>query len=139
MNDRSPKAAVLVLLMSITSLLALWPLIRSATGDTVSADTKETHVYTTYSVPSAKSDTVHVVEAYERLMERYMDITEENFALVSTDMQAILSEMRETNKQLKDFDKRLARIEKHLGIEPEKDEGKTKEPSLEQMREMLDN
>ena len=73
----------------------------------------ETQVYTT---PEYRTDATRAIDAYEKLMQRYMDVTERNFSSLSADMKAMATQLNAMDAKLTAFDARLARIEKHLGI-----------------------
>jgi hypothetical protein len=73
----------------------------------------ETRVYTT---PEYQTDTTRAINAYEKVMQRYMDMTERNFGSISTDMKAVATKLDAIDAKLAAFDARLARIEKHLGM-----------------------
>ncbi len=76
----------------------------------------ETHVYTT---PDYQTDTTRAIDAYERLMARYMDMTERNFGSIAAGMKTLTVKFDAIDAKLTALDTRLARIERHLGITPE--------------------
>jgi len=45
------------------------------------------------TIPEYKTDTTRVIDAYERLMDRYMDLTERNLSRISTDIQGIVNKL----------------------------------------------
>jgi len=65
------------------------------------------------SVPEYRTDAARAIDAYERLMDRYIDLTESNVSRLGTDI-------RDVVKRLDSIDARLARLEKALGIEQPK-------------------
>jgi septal ring factor EnvC (AmiA/AmiB activator) len=76
-----------------------------------------------YGVPTAQSDAARAIDAYERLMERHMDLTERSllgFAAdlkaLSTKSDAVDAKLTALDAKMSQVDQRLARIEKHLGI-----------------------
>jgi hypothetical protein len=69
------------------------------------------------SVPEYGGDTTRVINAYERLMERYMDLTERNSARISTNVRNIARKLDSIDAKLTDLSARIAGIEKKLGIE----------------------
>jgi hypothetical protein len=75
----------------------------------------ETRVYTT---PEYQTDTSRAIDAYEKLMQRYMDVTERNFNGLAIDIKAVAMKLDAIDAKLTALDIRLARIEKHLGIVP---------------------
>ena len=71
-----------------------------------------------YDVPEYRSDAARAIDAYERLMERYMDLTERNLLAVAADGQTLIARLDGLDAALTKLDGRLARIERHLGIAP---------------------
>lgn len=72
------------------------------------------------SIPEYKTDIVRVIDAYERLMERYMDLTEQNLSGIGTDLQTVIMKLDTIDAKLMELSVRTARIEKVLGIETNK-------------------
>lgn len=75
----------------------------------------EAQVYTT---PEYRTDAARAIDAYERMMERYMDTTQRNFVEVLGYTGAIADRLDAIDTKLAKLDERLARIERHLGIVP---------------------
>jgi hypothetical protein len=75
----------------------------------------ETRVYAT---PEYRTDATRAIDAYERVMERYMDATEQNFTGISADLGAVAARLESIDARLAKLDVRLERIERHLGILP---------------------
>ena len=73
------------------------------------------------SIPEYKSDTVRVVDAYERLMDRYMDLTGSHLSTVGMDLRHVVTRLDSIDHRLMELDKRLARIEQALGVDTESD------------------
>ena len=71
-----------------------------------------------YATPEYRTDTTRAIDAYERVMERYMDATERNFALMAADIGAVAVRLEAIDAGLAKLDERLERIERHLGILP---------------------
>ncbi|MBP8909929.1 MAG: hypothetical protein KBI32_00315 [Phycisphaerae bacterium] len=78
-----------------------------------------------YSVPATQSDAARAIGAYERLMERHMDLMEQSFAGLAADLKMLATKVdtydakaTALDAKLIQIDQRLARIEKHLGIVP---------------------
>lgn len=69
-----------------------------------------------YSVPTAQSDAARAINAYERLMERHMDLTERNLTNLAADLKVLGEMFDHIDERLAQIDQRLARIEKHLGV-----------------------
>ena len=75
----------------------------------------EAQVYTT---PEYRTDAGRAIDAYERVMERYMDATEQGFAGIAADLGAVAVRLESIDARLAKLDERLERIERHLGILP---------------------
>ncbi|MEN6332958.1 MAG: hypothetical protein ABFE01_01790 [Phycisphaerales bacterium] len=78
-----------------------------------------------YGVPAAQSDASRAIDAYERVMERHMDMTERSLSdftadlkVLATKFDAFDAKVTALDARLTQIDQRLARIEKHLGIAP---------------------
>jgi len=71
------------------------------------------------TTPEYKTDAARAIDAYERLMERYMDLAESNLQQAGADYQMVMSRLDSLDSRLEDVSARLARIEKKLGIEPD--------------------
>lgn len=71
-----------------------------------------------YGMPAYQSDAARAIEAYERLMERYLDLTERNLIGLAADVKVFTDKLNAIDARLGTLDARLARIEQHLGIAP---------------------
>lgn len=82
------------------------------------------------SVPEYRTDTVRAIDAYERLMERYMNVTERNSTRLDKDLNEIIKKLDSIDDKLTTLSLRIARIEKTFGIEdlrtPENHKPRTK-------------
>jgi hypothetical protein len=78
--------------------------------------TYELHPYV--GVPEYRSDAARAIDAYERLMERYMDISESTLGMVGADLQIVLEKLDSIDGKLDGLSQRVARIEEALGIQP---------------------
>lgn len=81
------------------------------------AKTYEIHPHV---IPEYRTDAARAIDAYERLMDRHMDLTEKNLLRIGTDVQGIAEKLDSIDNKLKGLSARLARIEKALGIEQPK-------------------
>ena len=77
-------------------------------------------IYPWISVPEYKTDTVRAIEAYESLMERYINTTERNSIRTNRDLKEVIKKLDSINVNLTKLSLRIARIEKTLGIEESK-------------------
>lgn len=78
------------------------------------------------SLPEYRTDVVRAIDAYERLMERYMDLTERNSIRIGTDIKEVMKKLDSINDKLTELSARIARIEKTFGIEQPKPPAKKK-------------
>jgi hypothetical protein len=69
-----------------------------------------------YGVSAGRSDAARAIDAYERLMQRYTDLTEQNFARVTTDLDTLARKLDAIDAKLTILDARVAGIERHLGL-----------------------
>ena len=72
------------------------------------------------NVPEYRTDAVRAIDAYERLMERYMDLTERNSIRISADLKEVIKKLYSIDDKLTELSARIARIEKTFGIEQPK-------------------
>ncbi len=69
------------------------------------------------TVPEYRTDATRAIDAYERLMERYMDMTEGNLMRIGSDTQRIVEKLDLMDAKLTNLCARMARIEEVLGLE----------------------
>ena len=72
------------------------------------------------TMPEYKTDLARIMDAYERLMERYMDLTERNQSMVGADLKYVVTTLDSIDGRLTELSARIARIETALGIEQPK-------------------
>ena len=84
---------------------------------TLQGDQKTYEIQPHLIIPEYKTDLARVMDAYERLMERYMDLTEQNQSMVGTDLKYVVTTLDSIDGRLAEFSARIARIETALGIE----------------------
>jgi hypothetical protein len=70
------------------------------------------------SVPAYKTDATRAIEAYERMMENYMFITEKHFSNAGRDIEKLSAQLGSIDAKLTQLSSRLARIEEQMGITP---------------------
>jgi len=78
---------------------------------------KTYEIHPNLTIPEYKTDLTRVMDAYERLMERYMDLTEQNQSMVGTDLKYVVTTLDSIDGRLAEFSARIARIETALGID----------------------
>jgi len=93
------------------------------------------------SIPEYRTDAVRAIDAYERLMERYMDLTERNSIRISADLKEVIKKLYSIDDKLTELSARIARIEKTFGIEqakpPVKEKAQPKAPDNKAHNESL--
>ena len=93
------------------------------------------------SIPEYRTDAVRAIDAYERLMERYMDLTERNSISISADLKEVIKKLYSIDDKLTELSARIARIEKTFGIEqpkpPAKEKPQPKAPDTKAHNESL--
>ncbi len=73
------------------------------------------------NVPEYKTDAARAIDAYERLMERYMDLSEQLVSQMGGGYQSVTMKLDSIDAKMNELSARLARIEKKLGIDPNSD------------------
>jgi hypothetical protein len=69
------------------------------------------------TLPEYRTDTARAIDAYERVMDRFMSLTEKNLTGINTDVKDIAKKLVLIDCKLTELSTRMARIEKALGIE----------------------
>jgi hypothetical protein len=69
------------------------------------------------TAPEYRTDAARAIDAYERLMERYMGLTEKNLLSFGTDIRNVITKIDSIDDKLTQLGARIAQIEKALGIE----------------------
>lgn len=75
------------------------------------AETRYEYQVDTHGIPSYRTEAMHIMDSYERLMDRYME-------MVEIQMERSNQRMVGLSRQIEEINVRLARIEKALDIEP---------------------
>jgi len=89
------------------------------------------------TIPEYKTDAARAIDAYERLMERYMTVIERNLNRSSNDVKGIAQNLNSITERLASIDAKLAElstrmtgIEKKLGVEQPKERQPAEKNSL---------
>ena len=69
--------------------------------------------------PEYKTDAARAIDAYERLMDRYMDLSEKLLSQMGGDCQAVAAKLDSLDSRIAELSARLAGIEKTIGIKPD--------------------
>jgi len=112
MNTDRNKIAVLVVIIVCSVLVWL--------SASIEGSQKTYEIHPNITMPEYKSDLVRITDAYERLMERYLDLTERNLSTFGTDLNYAATKLDSIDRRLIDVSARIARIETSLGIEQPK-------------------
>jgi hypothetical protein len=68
------------------------------------------------TLPEYRSDTARIIDSYERMMDRFMNMTERNFGGINTDVKNIAVKLALIDNKLTEMSARMSRIENSLGI-----------------------
>lgn len=72
------------------------------------------------TVPAYRTDAARAIDAYERVMERFINLTDKNLTDIDTEVKGIAATLHSVDDKLTELTGRMARIEKALGIEQPK-------------------
>ncbi len=72
------------------------------------------------TVPAYRTDAARAIDAYERVMERFMNLTGRNLTDIDKEVKGIAGTLHSVDRKLAELSGRMARIEKALGIEQPK-------------------
>jgi len=72
------------------------------------------------TLPAYKTDTARAVDAYERMMDRFINLTEGNLTDIDREVRGIARTLDSIDRKLRELSARTARIERALGIEQPK-------------------
>ena len=81
---------------------------------------KTYEIHPEIAVGPYQSETIRIMNAYERLMDRYMNLVEVNLQEMSRGNQVTVKKLESIEVKLDALGMRMGRIEKALGIEPAK-------------------
>jgi hypothetical protein len=69
------------------------------------------------TLPEYRTDAARAIDAYERLMDRYMGLTERNLTRFGTGLKGVVKKLDSIDAKLTELTARMARIERAFGIE----------------------
>lgn len=116
---RTGKNLLVVSILAAICVVIIW------FSTSIEGSQRTYEVQPNISIPEHRTDTVRVIDAYERLMDRYMDLTERNIAGIDTDMTTVIHKLDSIENGMKDLSDRMARIEKALGITQQTEQAQT--------------
>ena len=106
--------AVLVCLISFTWLSA-----------SLKGGEKTIEVGSQINIPEYKTDAARAIDAYERLMDRFMDLSDKSLNWLNVDLKSVDRKLDSIAAEIKELSARMARIEKALKIEEPKPSNKS--------------
>jgi len=112
MEKNRNTLAILVVIIACSVLVWL--------SASIQGGQKTYEIHPNIAMPEYKTDLARIMDAYERLMERYMDQTQQNQSIVGTDLKYVVTTLDSIDGRLAEFSARIARIETALGIEQPK-------------------
>jgi hypothetical protein len=68
------------------------------------------------TLPEYRTDTGRAIDAYERIMDRFINLTERDLGSINTDVKSISKQLVLIDCKLTELSARMGRIEKSLGI-----------------------
>jgi hypothetical protein len=83
----------------------------------IQGEEKSYEIQPEITLPEYRTDTARAIDAYERVMDRFINLTEKNLTNINTDVKSIAKKLVLIDCKLTGLSTRMARIEKALGIE----------------------
>ena len=108
MQNRKLVAILLVVIVSLAAISFV---------TSIQAAEKKYEARPDVSIPYAPTEASRAVDSYERMMERFMDMTDRNFSGVGSDVKSVQKELSIMNVRLLDISKRIEAIEKTLAAD----------------------
>lgn len=102
----------------VMGAVAVICLVAAAISTAIPDNGKKYEVDTVVDIPGYQTDAARAIDAYERLMDRYMDLSEKLLSQVGSDRQVVSAKLDSLDSRLADISTRLTMIEKALGIDP---------------------
>ena len=112
--DKKKKFCGKSLVLLVGCVLAIW--FGSATD--AANRTYELHPEVGVGVGGPQTNTVMVLDAYERLMDNYMSLIQSNLNGMTGDMSQAAKQINSMDRKLDNIAIRMARIERALNIPP---------------------
>ena len=111
---KANRNTLIILIVIIVCSVLVW------LSASIEGSQKTYEIHPNIAMPEYKTDLARITDAYERLMERYMDLTEKNQSMVGADLKYVITTLNSIDAQLAEFSARIARIETALGIDQSK-------------------
>lgn len=119
------KRSIIYISICIPVILALTTMLIQAQA----ADTKNYEIRYQHSAPEYKTETTKAIDAYERLMEKYIDLNQQNMSELNYDVKQVQTTLNSINSELIQLSERLRRIEKALAIDQTEQQENTPDTS----------
>jgi hypothetical protein len=109
-------------------------LIAAAVSTAIPGNGKKYDIDTVVDIPGYQTDAGRAIDAYERMMDRYMDLSEKLLSKMSGDSQTVSTKLDSLDSRLADISTRLTMIEKALGIDSNGDPSSSKSPKASSVK-----
>jgi hypothetical protein len=131
---RVTKNSVVVVAVMVCCLLVIW------LSTSIQGGQRTYEVRPEVTIPEYRTNAGRAIDAYERLMDRYMDLTERNLFRVGTDLQEVAKKLDVIDEKLTKLAARIGRIENALDIKkpysPFVEKAQPKVPNQETVKEL---
>lgn len=114
MEAKVNKKLLAVSVLMIVCIIVIW------FSASIQGSEKIYEVRPEIALPEYRTDTARAIDAYERIMNRFIGLTEKNLTGISTDVKDIAEELISIDYKLTELSIRMARIENALNIKPSK-------------------
>ena len=101
----------------IVTLIIIFFIIILSTFTSIQGSSRTYEVQPQINIPEYRSDANRAIDAYERLMERYMDLVEKSITDISMDIENATKKLDSIDGKLTNLSARILMIENILGIE----------------------
>jgi ABC-type transporter Mla subunit MlaD len=107
---RVTKKSLVIVAVAVCCLFVIW------LSTSIQGGQRTYEVRPEVTIPEHRTDAGRAIDAYERLMDRYMDLTERNLFRVGTDLQEVVKKLDAIDEKLTKLAARIGRIENALDI-----------------------
>ena len=111
---KTNRNTLVVLVVIIVCSVLVW------LSASIEGGQKTYEIHPNIAMSEYKTDLARVMDAYERLMERYMDLTEQNQSMVGADLKYVVTTLDSIDVRLMELSVRITNIESALGIKQSK-------------------
>ena len=126
------------LLVFVAVLVAIGVILWSS--DSIRGGSNTYEIQPRITLPEQKTDTTRIIDAYERLTDRFMDLNSENFKGVRSDVKGVDTKLDLLDLKLTQLSERIERIERILEPQLKQSdsvEGKPKDSAKEKAENKL--